>query len=181
VFVFAFSCACVYASICHWYFLTFPCALFISQMRRQTLETYSVSIYMPLIICRVGQNHIYTVYIRYFWQGNHQMYIYIRWIYIRFWPTQIICHALTLPRPLWALFVLHGSRPIPYICTEYILFLTRRLHTYSHTRCIHTGIHINIHTGIQIYIYRFATPTRVLRVGQALPVRCTPKKIISKT
>jgi len=23
--------------------------------------------------CRVGQNHIYTVYIRYFWQGNHQI------------------------------------------------------------------------------------------------------------
>jgi hypothetical protein len=23
-------------------------------------------------ICRVGQNHLYTVYIRYFWQGNHQ-------------------------------------------------------------------------------------------------------------
>jgi len=32
-------------------------------------------------ITRVGQNHIYTVYIRYFWQGNHQMYGYIRCIY----------------------------------------------------------------------------------------------------
>jgi hypothetical protein len=30
---------------------------------------------------RVGQNHIYTVYIRYFWQGNHQMYGRIRCIY----------------------------------------------------------------------------------------------------
>jgi len=30
---------------------------------------------------RVGQNHIYTVYIRYFWQGNHQIYGYIRCIY----------------------------------------------------------------------------------------------------
>jgi hypothetical protein len=28
---------------------------------------------------RVGQNHIYTVYIRYFWLGNHQIYgVYIR-------------------------------------------------------------------------------------------------------
>jgi len=31
------------------------------------------------IIHRVGQNHIYTVYIRCFWLGNHQTYgVYIR-------------------------------------------------------------------------------------------------------
>jgi len=30
---------------------------------------------------RVGQNHIYTVHIRYFWQGNHQIYGHIRCIY----------------------------------------------------------------------------------------------------
>jgi hypothetical protein len=33
-------------------------------------------------IFRVGQNHIYTVYIRYFWQGNHQIYGHIRCIYL---------------------------------------------------------------------------------------------------
>ena len=27
---------------------------------------------------RVGQNHIHTVYIRYFWQENHQIYGHIR-------------------------------------------------------------------------------------------------------
>jgi len=32
-------------------------------------------------ICRVGQNHIYTVYIRYFWQENHQIYGHIRCIH----------------------------------------------------------------------------------------------------
>jgi len=32
-------------------------------------------------ICRVGQNHIYTMYIRYFRQGNHQIYGHIRCIY----------------------------------------------------------------------------------------------------
>jgi hypothetical protein len=32
-------------------------------------------------ICRVGQNHIYTVHIWYFWQGNHQIYGHIRCIY----------------------------------------------------------------------------------------------------
>jgi len=32
-------------------------------------------------MCRVGQKHIYTVYIRYFWQGNHQIYGHIRCAY----------------------------------------------------------------------------------------------------
>jgi len=32
-------------------------------------------------INRVGQNHIYTVYIRYFWQRNHQIYGHIQCIY----------------------------------------------------------------------------------------------------
>jgi len=32
-------------------------------------------------IRRVGQNHIYTVYIRYFWRGNHQIHGHIRCIY----------------------------------------------------------------------------------------------------
>ena len=29
-------------------------------------------------MCRVGQNHIYTVYVRYLWQGNHQIYGHVR-------------------------------------------------------------------------------------------------------
>jgi len=29
-------------------------------------------------IARAGQNHIYTVYKRYFWQGNHQTYGHIQ-------------------------------------------------------------------------------------------------------
>jgi hypothetical protein len=32
-----------------------------------------------LRMCRVGQNHIHTAYIRYFWLENHQIYgVYIR-------------------------------------------------------------------------------------------------------
>ena len=34
-----------------------------------------------LHMCRFGQNPIYTVYIRYFWQGNHRIYGHIRCIY----------------------------------------------------------------------------------------------------
>jgi len=33
------------------------------------------------IMHRVGQNHTYTVYVRYLWQGNHQLYVHIRCIY----------------------------------------------------------------------------------------------------
>ena len=32
------------------------------------------------LITRIGQNHIYTVYIQCFWQGNHQIYGHIRCI-----------------------------------------------------------------------------------------------------
>ena len=34
-----------------------------------------------MMVCRVGQNHIYTVYIRRFWQGNHQIYGRTRRVY----------------------------------------------------------------------------------------------------
>ena len=41
---------------------------------------------------RVGQNHIYTVYIRYSWQGNHQIYGHIRCIYtVLADPTNLLC------------------------------------------------------------------------------------------
>ena len=33
------------------------------------------------LICRVGQNHIYTVYVRHFWQKNRHIYGHIRRIY----------------------------------------------------------------------------------------------------
>jgi hypothetical protein len=46
-----------------------------------------------LLISRVGQNHIYTVYIRYFRQENHQIYGHIR-----FWPTLLI--AVSRSKPL---------------------------------------------------------------------------------
>jgi hypothetical protein len=44
------------------------------------LGLYS-SLFHSSIISRVGQNHIYTVYIQYFLQGFHQIYGHIRCIY----------------------------------------------------------------------------------------------------
>ena len=52
------------------------------------------------VMSRVGQNHIYTVCIRYFWQGNHQIYGHIRCVYIRFWPTLVMsCLEVIMVRP----------------------------------------------------------------------------------
>jgi hypothetical protein len=41
----------------------------------------NIGLARAVYIRRVGQNHIYTVYVRYFWQGNHQKYGHIRCIY----------------------------------------------------------------------------------------------------
>jgi hypothetical protein len=43
-------------------------------------------------MCRVGQNHKYTVCIRYFWQGNHHIYTVIRFIYtVVANPSYVLC------------------------------------------------------------------------------------------
>jgi len=50
------------------------------------------------LIFRVGQNHIYTVYIRYFRQGNHQIYGNIRCMYtVLANPTYFIPSVWTFP------------------------------------------------------------------------------------
>ena len=41
------------------------------------LQCSGVCIVSYMYMNRVGQNHKYTVYIRYFWQGNHQIYGHI--------------------------------------------------------------------------------------------------------
>ena len=40
---------------------------------------YGVAI--SIVIIGVGQNYIHTVYTRYFWQGNHQIYGHLRCTY----------------------------------------------------------------------------------------------------
>jgi hypothetical protein len=43
-----------------------------AEQYRRYLEANKVCVVPPAhFFLRVGQNHIYTVYIRYFWQGNH--------------------------------------------------------------------------------------------------------------
>ena len=56
---------------------------------------------------RVGQNHIYTVYTRFFCQRNHQ----IHGVYIRFWPTLPMSHGLACVsykhNEMWVPWTLH--------------------------------------------------------------------------
>ena len=40
-----------------------------------------------LYMSRVGQNHLYTLVIQYFWQGDYHMCTVMHSVYIRFWPT----------------------------------------------------------------------------------------------
>jgi len=42
----------------------------------------SISKSTQWLIARVAQSHLSTVHIRYFWQGNHQIYVHIRCIYM---------------------------------------------------------------------------------------------------
>jgi len=39
------------------------------------------AVHVKHLMSRVGQNHIYTVHIRYTWQGDHQIYGHIRCVY----------------------------------------------------------------------------------------------------
>jgi len=57
--------------------------------------TIYIVIFLPEIPCihRVGQNHIYTVYIRYFGREITK-YTVIYGVYIRFWPTLYIVISL---------------------------------------------------------------------------------------
>ena len=82
--------------------------------------------------CRVGQNHIYTVYMRYFWQGNHQIYGHIRCIYtVLANPTHLALNAtFTTFGPEWQLRVFFPDDQ----CWE--------RHTQTHVH-IHTPKHIH--------------------------------------
>jgi len=85
-----------------------------------TLIRQATNTEYPVCIVWIGQNHIhiyyiyiyissmysldwpepyiYTVFTRYFWQANHQIYGHIRCIYIRFCPTLCICGWPSVPK-----------------------------------------------------------------------------------
>jgi hypothetical protein len=64
-------------------------------------------------VCRVGQNHICTVYIRCFWQGNHQLYGHIRGIY-----TVLVNSNHLLPLKHKLPLVWSTNRKLAWWCTK---------------------------------------------------------------
>ena len=91
--------------------------------------TIYIVIFLPEIPCihRVGQNHIYTVYIRYFGREITK-YTVIYGVYIRFWPTlkRCVAHRMGAPQPA------HDTR--------------RHTNKPSHNTQKHTNIHTHTYT-----------------------------------
>jgi hydrogenase maturation factor len=81
---------------------------------KAALHTGSNCMHLPPPLCticdmyRVGQNHIYTVYIRYFWQGNFQIYGYIRCIYT------VLANPKYVQQPSTekCIFIAHSHSPV---------------------------------------------------------------------
>jgi len=71
--------------ICSWYDYGWPESFIYRLLNLQistsgkVLPVAKTSVTVSLIIGRVG--HIYTVYLWYLWQGNHQIYGHVRCIY----------------------------------------------------------------------------------------------------
>ena len=90
---------------------------------------------MALLVSRVGQNHKYTVHVRYFWQGNHQIYGHIQCIYtVLATPTHIHTHMHT------------------HTHTHSHIHTNAHTHTNTHTRTYaqtHVRMHIHKHTRTQ--------------------------------
>jgi hypothetical protein len=113
---------------------------------------------------RVGQNHMYSVNIRYFWQGNHQIYGHIRCIYtVLANPTNDPCtHAAHVRHHLFCWLAAPAPSGIP---TVYIT-CTKHTHPHSHS---HTK-QANILFGLQLLLpqlHRLMFPIVHLRTTRA--------------
>jgi len=72
---------------------------------------------------RVGQNHIYTVCIRCFWEGNHHIYGHIRCIYT---VLAILMKRHSIMNEVCTWYILHTLSWWSYIT---------RTHTHTHSLC----------------------------------------------
>jgi len=97
-------------------------------------------------INRVGQNHIYTVYIRYFWLGNHQIY----GVYIRIYTVL----ANPMDKASWLpILHPHPHPPSALYATQHKKWIRRTSRTNS-TIHASVGLAKTIHTYVYtVYIY----------------------------
>ena len=122
-------------------------------------------------IFRVGQNHIYTVYIRCFWHGNHQIYDHIRCIHtVLANPTHFKCmpplmhacaHAFHSASKFKHTAHEHRIPWPPHTCMEHITnsanVRARARSIQSHSRTQHTA-----HTNTTMHISSMATQDQLL-------------------
>jgi len=90
-------CVCVCVCVCVW--IPNCCVQIIIKQVQHTawplyIHTRIQSQNRHMYMHRVGQNHVYMVYIQYFWPGNHQIYGQVRCIYTVL-ANPIYTHTLT--------------------------------------------------------------------------------------
>jgi hypothetical protein len=73
-------------------------------------NTIKFTVIYGVLMYGSGQNHIYTVYIRYFWQEYYQIYGNKRGTYVRFWPESYIygVHKVLFGRNTIKFTVIYG-------------------------------------------------------------------------
>ena len=105
-------------------------------------------------MCRVGQNHIYTVCIRYYWQGNHQIYGHIRCIYT----------VLANPRYVAWGFYSHvrglKSMRVTWWCVCTCAHVHTQIHKHAQTEIrtrTRTHAHAHVHTHTHTYTHHIFT------------------------
>jgi len=71
---------------------------------------------IDMLMPRVGQNHIFTVYLRYFWYGNHQTYSHLWCIYtVLANPTYAVYSMANMLMLILSSFLLCATFSVPCI------------------------------------------------------------------
>jgi len=115
-----------------------------------------------------GQNHLYTVYIRYCWQGNHQIYRvgqnHVHTVYTRYFGQgnhqiygQIRCiHTILANSSFSPMNSVFSTRFVARTCicarVQCFVYTHTHTHTHTHTR-VHTRTHLHTHAHTHVHTY----------------------------
>jgi len=114
-------CVCVCVCMCQGSSLHVASRGMCEQFRRIRSLTWQLQLlWSSPVILRVGQSHIYmylyTAYIRYFWQGNHQIYDHIWCIYRH--------TVLANPTHSMVMYLVISPQRTPTVYTSYTHYIT---------------------------------------------------------